>query len=102
LKIKGDKIMKKRYKVTATHTWEIEFEVDLDNPETKDILKSYNECISKGSDIEDVLQQLVFGYFVRGWDFVEGIGNIFEVEEKKAIVIIKNEEDSDYEIEEIK
>jgi len=94
--------MKKRYKVKAIHTWEVEFDVDLDNPETKDILKSYNECISKGSDIEDVLKQLVFGYFARGWGFVEGIGNISEVEEKKAIVIIKNEEDSDYEIEEIK
>jgi len=94
--------MKQRYKVTATHTWEVGFEVDLDHPETKDILKSYNECIASGSDIQDVLTQLVFGYFVKDWDFVEGIGNIDEVQKTKAIVIIHAEEENEYDIKEVK
>ena len=59
----------KEYKLIVSAKFIFKFKVDLENEETKDILKSFNETISSDSDIEDVLKHYAFNYIKCSFSF---------------------------------
>ena len=94
--------MKRKINVIATYTFDIDFEIDENNPEFKDIMKSYTETIQSNGTVKDVLAQIIHNYYHLDSNFVEGVGDINKVEESGAIKIIRSDEDCEYDYRDLK
>lgn len=93
---------KRKFKVDARYYFDVIIEIDEDNPEFKDIVKSYTSTIDSSGDVESLMEHIVHNHIYLGIDFVQGVGNISEAEKKGAIKIISSDEDNEYDIEELK